>query len=187
MGTKSLLQKIYEFIRLDNNPHGIGRGATSRGTAYNISDRLLRTLKQANGYTIIYTHLGKNSDCSAAIAEETQEALKHLKKEYEDGEIYVTTTSKLLDYYLNYKYLVWSSKKNGHEIAIHIKYVDDPVSGKYVPSVENLQGITFHTPPNHTIRVYIEDREIPTIIKNPVDEKNKESVTIPQTFLTYPD
>jgi hypothetical protein len=180
-------QKIYEFIRLDNHPDGIGKGATSQGTAYNISDRLLRTLKQAHGYAIIYTHLGKNSDCSAVIAEETQAALKHLKKEYEYGEIYVTTTSKLLNFYLNYKYLVWSSIKNGYEIAIHIKYVDDPVFGKYVPSAENLQGITFYTPANNTIRVFIEDREIPNIIKNPIDEKNRESVSIPKTFLTYPN
>ena len=44
---------------------------------------------------IVYTHLGKNKDCNQVIAPESQDALRNLRAS-RMGNIYVTTTSKLL-------------------------------------------------------------------------------------------
>ncbi|MFX0140056.1 MAG: hypothetical protein ACFFDN_40815 [Candidatus Hodarchaeota archaeon] len=178
-------QKVYEFMRFDNHPKGIGNGANSRGTAYNISKRVLEKLKEVNGYIIVYTHLGKNSDCDGGIAEETIEALRHLEKQYRSGEIYVTTTLKLLNYYITHKYLNWTYNMDNEEIVITIHNIDDPIFGKKVPTIQDLQGITFYIPSGKKGRIFINDEEIKTV-HNPADRTNRESVTIPLVFLEYP-
>jgi len=171
-------QKVYEFLRFDNYWKGVAEGATSRRLAYVISQRTLERLKKVSGYMIVYTHLGKNSDCSQVIAKETQNALRDLANEYEKGNIYVTTTSKLLNYYLNHKYLNWSYETKGDEIIITIADVEDPVFGSFVPTIKDLQGITFYVPHKDKTRIYINDKEIINIQRNPPDYKQKESVTI---------
>jgi hypothetical protein len=146
-------QRVYEFMRFDNYWKGVAKGATSRGLAYVISKRTLERLKEVGGYMIVYTHLGKNSDCGQMIAEETQVALRNLASEYEKGNIYVTTTSRLLNYYINWKYLNWSYANKGDETVITIKNVEDPVFGSFVPTVSDLRGITFYVPSKDVINM----------------------------------
>ena len=171
-------QKVYEFLRFDNHWKGVGRGATSKHLAYVISKRTLTRLKEVGGYMIVYTHLGLNSDCSQVIAKETQIALRDLAREYETGNIYITTTSKLLNYYLNHKYINWSYETKGDKVIIKISSVEDPVFGSFVPTVEDLQGITFYVPDNDGARIYISDKEIANIQRNPPDYSERESITI---------
>lgn len=171
-------QKAYEFLRFDNYWKGVAEGATSKRLAYVISQQTLERLKEVGGYMVVYTHLGKNSDCSQVIAKETQTALRDLASEYQRGNIYVTTTSKLLNYYLNHKYLNWSYETKGDEIIITISGVEDPVFGSFVPTTEDLQGIAFYVPDKEKIRIYINDKEITNIQRNPPDFKERESVTI---------
>jgi len=171
-------QKVYEFLRFDNYWKGVAEGATSKRLAYVISQQTLERLKEVGGYMVVYTHLGKNSDCSQVIAEETQIALRDLANEYQGGNICVTTTSKLLNYYLNHKYLNWSYETKGDEMIITISGVEDPVFGSFVPTTEDLQGITFYVPDKEKIRIYINDKEITNIQRNPPDFKERESVTI---------
>ena len=179
-------QKVYEFLRYDSHPDGIGYGATSKAMAYNLSEKVFRQLKKVRGYGILYTHFGKNKDCPQKICEETQRALRNLEKEYRKGEIYVTTTSKLLNYYINHKYLKYSYIENSNEVSIEIHNVEDPVFGKFVPSLEELQGITFYVPKGKSVRIFIDGKEIKNIIMNQADEINQESVTIPFKFCNYP-
>jgi len=171
-------QKVYEFLRFDNYWKGVAEGATSKRLAYVISQQTLERLKEVGGYMVVYTHLGKNSDCSQVIAEETQIALRDLASEYQKGNIYVTTTSKLLNYYLNHKYLNWSYETKGDEIIITISGVEDLVFGSFVPTTEDLQGITFYIPDKDKTRIYINDKEITNIQRNPPDYEERESVTI---------
>ncbi|MFB0526288.1 MAG: hypothetical protein ACETVO_02305 [bacterium] len=171
-------QKVYEFLRFDNYWKGVAEGATSRRLAYVISQKTLERLKEVGGYTVVYTHLGKNSDCSQVVAKETQNALRDLAREYEKGNIYVSTTSRLLNYYLNHRYLNWSYGTKGDEMIITISSVEDPVFGSFVPTVEDLQGITFYVPDKDKIRIYLNDKEITDIQRNPRDFKERESVTI---------
>ena len=127
---------------------------------------------------IVYTHLGLNSDCSQVIAKETQIALRDLAREYETGNIYITTTSKLLNYYLNHKYINWSYETKGDKVIIKISSVEDPVFGSFVPTVEDLQGITFYVPDKDKARIYIGDKGIANIRRNPPDYSERESITI---------
>jgi len=180
-------QKVYEFTRFDNHPDGIGAGANSKNMAYNLSGRVLRQLKQVNGYGILYTHFGKNEDCPQEICEETQSALRNLRNEYLNGDIYVTTTSKLLSYYIAHKYLKVSSRIDNNDLIIVIHSIEDPVFGTYVPSFEDLQGITFYIPSGKRVKIYINQKEIRDFIRNQADENNRESVTIPIKINKYPN
>ena len=171
-------QKVYEFLRFDNYWKGVGTGATSKRLAYVISKRTLERLKEVNGYMIVYTHLGANSDCSQVVAKETQIALRDLASEYERGNIHVTNTSKLLNYYVNHRYLNWSYETKGDEVVITISSVEDPVFGSFVSTIYNLEGITFYVPDKDKTRIYIADNEIANIQRNPPDYAGRESVTI---------
>jgi len=171
-------QKVYEFLRFDNHWKGVARGATSKRLAYVISDQTLERLKEVGGYMVVYTHLGKNSDCSQVIAKETQIALRNLAGEYEKGNIYVTTTSKLLNYYLSHKYLDWSYESSGDETVITISSVKDPVFGTFVPTPQDLHGITFYVPDKYKARIYVTGKEIINLQRNPPDYSGRESITI---------
>jgi len=171
-------KKVYEFIRFDNYWKGVATGATSKRLAYVISKRTLKRLKEVGGFMIVYTHLGKNSDCSQVIAKETQTALLDLAGEYERGNIYVTATSKLLNYYLNHKYLNWSHETKRDEITIAVSSVEDPVFGSFVPAIRDLQGITFYVPDRNKAQIYVGNEKITDIQRNPPDYTGRESVTI---------
>jgi hypothetical protein len=179
-------QKVYEFMRFDNNWQGVGVGANSKGLAYALSKKTLNRLKETAGYMIIYTHLGQNADCPQYICRETQDALRNLAAEFESGALYVTSTSKLLNYYINHRYLNWTYESKGDETIIHIHNVQDPLFGTFVPTEEDLQGITFYVPEKRKTRVFIGGKEVEDIQHNPPDYAGRESVTIPLTFLKYP-
>ncbi|MBN2090317.1 hypothetical protein JW964_11960 [candidate division KSB1 bacterium] len=180
-------QKVYEFMRYDHHPDGIGKGANSKGVAHNLSQRVLDRLMKINGYAIYYTHLGKNKDCDQVIAREAQLALRNLETQYRTGQIYVTTTYKLLNYYLVFHHLNWTYNLVEDKLLIYIHAVDDPIFGQYVPTETDLQGITFYIPSGKKVDIFIKDKIISEIIYNPADENKKESVTIPFIKLKYPE
>lgn len=135
---------------------------------------------------IVYTHLGRNGDCRQVIAQETQEALRNLEREYRDGNIYVTTTSKLLNYYYAHQHLIWSHHQNGGEIQISIDHLDDPAFGLLCPRLEQLQGLTFCVPDAARTTVYLRGAKVEYVRRNPSDESGAESVTLPFTQLSFP-
>lgn len=180
-------RKVFEFSRYDSHPDGVGKGADNKRMAYNLSDRVLAQLKKVNGYGILYTHFGKNFDCRQDIHEDTQMALRNLEKEYRSGNIYVTTTYKLLNYYVTHKYLRWSIIQTENVAVIDIHSVEDPVSGTRMPSLDDLQGITFYVPAGAEARVRVAGAEIRDIMKNRADETGRESVTIPFRRNPYPE
>lgn len=179
-------QKVYEFIRFDNHWKGVGRGADAKGMAYSISKKTIDYLKKSGGYMIVYTHLGKNSNSPQFIPKETRKALRNLANEYQAGNIYVTSTSKLLNYYVNHKYLNWTYESRDEEVFLHIYSIKDPIFGETVPALKDLQGVTFYVPDGKTTRIFIDGKEIKDIQRNHRDYTGKASVTIPMQFLKYP-
>jgi len=179
-------QRAHEFMRYCNHPTNISKGATSRGLSYAISRRALEWLKARQGFMIVYTHLGKNGDCQQMIAPETQAALRHLEREYRDGEIYVTTTSRLLNHYHARNHLVWSYRQNDGRIQIMIDRLDDPVFGQVHPTVQQLQGLTFYVPASDRVDVYVGGSAVQGLQRNAADESGMESVTLPFTRLVFP-
>jgi hypothetical protein len=179
-------QKIYEFMRFDNFWRGVGTGADAKGLAYSISEKTLNRLKRNDGYMIVYTHLGRNSGCSQYLCKETQNALRNLANEYRIGNIYVTTTSKLLNYFIVHRYLDWSYDAANGQVKIIISKVEDPIFGPFVPKLSQLAGITFYVPDKDHASIFINEKEIKYIQKNNPDDTGRESITLPLRFLKYP-
>lgn len=179
-------QQVYEFMRFDMHWQGVGSGADAQGLAYAISEKNLERLQQAAGYMIVYTHLGKNHGLSQYLPKATVSALRKLAEEYYQGNIYVTTTSRLLNYYINNKHLNWHQDSEGEGTVIKVISVDDPVFGSFIPDIDNLQGITFYVEDSSKTRVFVGNDEVTGLQRNPVDHLGKESVTIPVRRITFP-
>jgi len=171
-------QWVFNFIRSDAFYRGIGPGANSEGLSSVLREEILNELKKNEGYMIVYTHLGKNNGYPF-IPRDTQKTLYALEREYRAGEIYVTTTSKLLKYYANSKYLNWKAEINNEKIYIIIEDINDPVRGSFIPSVDDLRGITFYTNDPKNTHILIQDKETTEIFRNELDFTNRQSVMIP--------
>lgn len=171
-------QKVYEFVRFDNYWMGVGTGANANRLSYVISKKTLDRLKDIEGYMIVYTHFGVKTDNSLYIPTGTQSALVNLANEYRMGNIYVTTTSKLLNYHVMHKYMNWKYKEIENYIYLYISDIKDPVIGTYVPKVQQLKGFTFYVPEGKGIRIFIGENEIKNVRINPKDHNGMSSVTI---------
>ncbi len=180
-------QRIYEFKRCNNHWRGLSHGHDCEGLAYVIRGGALADLVAAEGYMIVYTHLGVGPDRAPFVPTETQAALRGLARAHRAGDIYVTTTSRLLNYYLNHHYLQWSYEVGKEGCTrITIDSIADPLSGRRVPAVEELQGTTFYVPDRRKAEIRLGDRELGSIERNPPDHTGSDSVMIPRSHLTYP-
>ena len=178
-------QQVHEFQRYGNHPLSVSYGATSAGLAYMISAENLNKLTQRGGYMIVYSHLGKNSNVEGAIAPETRLALHGLADRQADGDIYVTTTAKLLNYYNTWRYLDFSAETDPatHCTRIRINGINDPI---FAEQTLALQGLTFYVPHADRAEIWIKDRQIHPIQQNRSDATGRESVSIPLQRLSYP-
>jgi len=151
-----------------------------------ISDDNLNKLIASEKYLIVGNHLGYiplGYSYPPIFDKEDVAALRNLEKRYEDGSIYVTTTSKLLNYALVHDNLDWTCKGNKSRMDINVLDVNDPAYGKYVPTEEDLQGITFYIPHPERTYVNILGRNITDLERNPPDYKGRMSVSVPLRHL----
>jgi hypothetical protein len=179
-------RKIHEFARYCDHPAGIPYGGTAHGLARLLSRRALEHLKAIHGFTIVYTHFGQNDSSPQVIPTATQAALRYLAREHRDGNIFVTTTSRLLNYAHSLQYLAWSQYHGAAGVRITIEHLDDPIFGRTLPAAARLQGLTFYVADRHRADVYLRDVRIDDIQRNPADESGVESVTIPFGRLSFP-
>lgn len=180
-------QAVFEFTRSNSFWQGVGKGDNSFGLSYVIRKKALDKLITSGGASIIYTHLGKGLPESPYFSESTISALRGLANAYASGDIYVTTTSRLLNQICNRRYLVWSYKTTSQTCDILIDGIDDPLRGKWSPTENDLQGLCFYSRFPDRTRIFIDGTEIQSVIRSPSDETGRRSVMIPRTFLSYPD
>jgi len=180
-------QPVYEFQRCNNYWQGLSFGHNINGLAYVIRPQALNNLINSEGTMIIYTHLGVGPSQSPYIPQVTKDALISLSNFYHRGDIYITTTSKLLNYTINQRYLNWVHETlDDGSICIKIKGVNDPIFGFRRLSQEEAQGITFYVPDAQRSRIFLDEKELIGISRNQADHTGMESVSIPRTFLIYP-
>lgn len=179
-------QKVHEFIRYCHHSRGIPFAGTCHGLAQNILPSVLEKLKAARGYSIIYTHLGQRNGCDRLIPEETRAALRGLEQEFRRGQIYLTTTSKLLNYHHNRRHLIWSHEIIDGQTSIRIDHLEDPAFGRLLTTEKQLQGITFYVPDKNRADVYIQGTRLTRLQRNLADDLGRESVTIPLIPLEFP-
>jgi hypothetical protein len=180
-------RRVYEFMRYDIDADGIGYGATSRGLAANISEPVLQRLLETGGTGIVYTHLGKNACEPAWIGLRTAAALSNLAGHYRNGDILVTTTSRLLNYVTVRRALRWTATENADSVVIRIACVRDPILGEIPADPIHLQGITFTVPSSRKVRILVGGSKWTDFKLNPPDESGNPSVSFPWIPLRPPE
>ncbi|MGI6209702.1 MAG: hypothetical protein ACOYEW_15980 [Anaerolineae bacterium] len=179
-------QRVIEFKRCNSHWRGLSYGLDAEGLAYVLGPRALGHLIQSAGTMIVYTHIGRGPAQGPCLPAATVHALQGVAVAYRSGALYVTTTSRLLAYHVNRQYLRWSHEQREGETIIRVHGVDDPLEGLRIPREDELQGLTFYVPDARATRVYIRERELAHVDRNPADHTGRESVGIPRTYLRYP-
>jgi hypothetical protein len=169
-------KKIYEFIRFNNYYKGAAVGDTFEDLSDLISSRVLKRLKKVGGYCLVYVHLGKKYSPNSNAGKKTVAALRNLKREFDRGRIYVDSVSNILRYYVNTSFLQWSFQVKDGQYYIYIHSIADPISGEYIPKVDQLSNITFYVPAR--TKLFLNDNEVQRVCFNPPDYTGKKSITV---------
>lgn len=168
-----------------------------------LSQSNLEKLKASQGYSIIYQHFAvrrkgngfgvsnykPNSEPFFLPAEKA--ALERLAREFHNGNIFVTTTSRLLQYNLAQKGLKWNQQTSGGRVRIILDGIDEPGGLFRGVSQRDVESLTFYTPRPRETELFIKNgrgEELVTgLIYNPPDDTGRESVTVPPSTRAYPD
>lgn len=105
-----------------------------------LSRENLDSLVKNQHYGVIGQHLGiRRKDLNRSAIE----GLLRLKEKSRAGEILVARLSRLLEYNRVHQHLDYRVFTHDHKTVIDIVAVDDPVFGCFVPSLEQIRGISF--------------------------------------------
>jgi hypothetical protein len=138
-------RRVYEFMRFHPYYAGMDHGATGREVGGVLTERMLATLLRREGIGILYTHLGKIDNPQSPLGPAAQTAFRRLARLLDSGELLVTTTHRLLKYLAVRDNLRYSVSEEPDAIMIRVEAINDPVLGEYIPSLDDLQGISFKT------------------------------------------
>ena len=176
-------QKVFEFVRFIN-PLGKYPIARQEYMQYQLGPEVIDELIRKKGYLIQYTHLG-TTERKPYLSPTTVEALGDIRKKNDEGKLLVTTTSKLLNYYVHSKYMFWRHFTKGDSLFIEIDSISNPVEGCFVPDEKDLEGITFYVPADKEVSLLVRGSSL-SFIRNSKDDSGLYSISVPWNKLTYP-
>jgi hypothetical protein len=175
---------IWEFLRSTPFWDGTAWGDTPEVIGDVLSARMLSGLIRRQGVCILYTHLGKVRDPHWPFNLAAQQGFRRLAGQYNDGRILVLTTYRLLRYLTVRDGLKYDSAIDNGTLTITIDSVSDPVFGDRVPSIEELQGMTFSV--SHRGEIELRLRNGTPVDFNVTHHGEKTLITVPWQKLEYP-
>ena len=179
-----------EFFRFRSfiNPDGVipESGFDVNYLAQQLNNEILGRLIEVGGYMILHTKLGDNESYAEWIPSEARAALSNLARRFKNGEILVTTSSRLLDYYIISEILDWTWVKKGDAYIIVINKQPLATEVNFEITRDLLQGLTFYTPAPEKTRIEFDGEVISPIQINLEEESSRSSVSIPWKWLTFP-
>ncbi|MBD3317135.1 MAG: hypothetical protein GF344_15220 [Chitinivibrionales bacterium] len=159
--------KMFDFVRYPLSYTGHGTGYQWAGDLpAQLSDEVLDKLIANKGYIIYYVHLGANDGPPEYFSKPTKAALKNIADRYHEGVLWVAPTTRILRYHTAHKYLRWRHeiKENG-TVSIAIDSTSNSVDGKYLPTPDQLKGITFKLKASKTCTVYLDGKMLAVDIR----------------------
>jgi peptidoglycan/xylan/chitin deacetylase (PgdA/CDA1 family) len=109
-----------------------------------ITEKNLASLCQSGGTCIFYTHWSHAR--SMPIADETIARFQLLRRWRDSGKIWVTTTSRLLEWTRRRTFLRTVCRQEGRRLIVEIEGVDDPIFGFEPVSLADLNGLVLVVP-----------------------------------------
>lgn len=179
---------FWRFRRFINDDGDVSQyGVDVEYLADQIEAKNLDKLFEAGGYQIIYTHFGANDRFDDYLPEVTRDKLEMLAERFDDGEILITTTTRLLDYNLMTRLIDWRYEEEDGEYRIEVEALQDPLNPEAEYAVSRLMGLTFYTPSPEKTSLYYQGEKVTDLQINPPDYTGRSSVGIRWEWLQYPE
>jgi hypothetical protein len=166
-----------------------GASASAADLPEQLSPQVLDELVSNRGAMIVYTHLGGNGERAADwLSPEVVAVFRDLAERNRRGELLLATTTRLLRFQTTRKCLVWSWRHEGDVVAIDVESVDDPVSGRHIPRIEELMGIGFSLPPGtKTARIRVGGADLPEdTVQRAQGEDGRPTIGLPWIPVRWP-
>ena len=140
-----------------------------------LSEKNLARLIRDESVAILYTHMGKRLQPEGpVIPEEFQEGLRRLEAHFREGKVFVTTTSRLLNYLTVRRELSFVVVENENHLRVTLKSK---------AQVEEFGGITFYVGGPKRPRFFLGEKEL-ELQENPRDHRQRKSYSVPLTPLS---
>ncbi|MFT5320230.1 MAG: hypothetical protein ACI934_000363 [Pseudohongiellaceae bacterium] len=127
--------------------------------ASQVNDTNLDSLEQHQAAVVIYQHFGvwralgrekrhvsQKPTLPPVLDENAVWAFRELARRQDEGRLFITTTSRLLDYLRLRQHLRYQLLNEGDRHIIELEYIDCPVSGHVDLQQDMLQGLSFEIP-----------------------------------------
>ncbi|TKJ41545.1 hypothetical protein CEE37_02990 [candidate division LCP-89 bacterium B3_LCP] len=145
-----------------------------------ITSKNLRRLVDIGGAMLLYVHLGKGRpSAETPFSPESYRALERLSHYAYDGDIWVTTTSRLCRYVELRRRLQLNLNTTGSNHIISTQL--EPFGALPGPS---LDGLTFYCDLQLEDHLNVDEETVP-IVRNPVDNTGRISYSVPLAPLEY--
>lgn len=126
-----------------------------------LSKENLDKIVSNNWYSVISQHLNNVIQNDRELPTVTIEGLTRLKNYQDAGKILVARTSRILEYNRNHHHVKFDSVEKNNAIEIHIRSVDDPLLGHFIPTLDQIRGLTFYVANPENAKLYIQNKEVP--------------------------
>ncbi len=148
---------VWEFLRSD--PYWGGQSVVEKawGVPAVLNRQNLDRLVERRGVWVWYTHLGKAHDPAEPLTPAARAAFATLAEYRDAGKVFVTTTHRLLRYLTVRDNLRPHVRWQGETLHLRLAAVEDPVVGRYAPTVEDVQGLCLHVPRADRVAVELAD------------------------------
>lgn len=152
---------LWAFTRYNNYPGDVWARPGRHTFKHQLNSSFLDKLVKEEGYAVIYTHFGQPEwEAGQPLLDETNlAALRELKQQYQQKNILVTATGRLLNYWLKNRHLVWEFQRDPEVNRIIVKGIADPVFGFKELSASELKGLAFKCESGSNIKVFAGDDE----------------------------
>ena len=180
-------RQVLRFRRFINRDGWIPRtGVDAMYLTHQIGGENLDQLIEAEGYMIVYTQLGANTPYSEWLPKKTRRVLRGLAERSHEGKLFITTTTRLLDYYCARRFLDWKWRQTDEGYKIEINSIMIPTNPDHQTSIEDLMGLTFYTPNPEKTEIFFQGELIDDVQLNPIDYTGRPSISIIWRWLQFP-
>jgi len=176
--------EVWDFVRFVNR-FGLEHTQDVHDLIRQTYPSIIKRLILNSGYFVLYTHLCEGISDSNVLPRKLIANFEFLSRMYHDGELLVTTTSRLLRYKEVHDNMTWRVENENGATKIRI-FPSMNVLGAAQKITENMiQGVTFYCRDPDKARILLDGKPV-KIRKNARDTTGEYSVTVPWQRLEYP-
>jgi hypothetical protein len=174
-------REVWEFMRCNPYWGGVGLAVTADGFADVMDARVLDSLAERGGFSVLYTHLGKVRSRQHPLGPRTREAFARLAEHHRGGRILVTTTSRLLAYCRALRELSFAAQASDGGLRIDVQ-----APGLGAKSADALAGLSFDVRDASRTRLTLNGREVVDLRRFGPDGGGRSTVSLGWRPLEFP-